>query len=345
MRLPPDHPKYQAVGGDGQQACGGELVRHRALTGICNDTRNPLMGSTGTHFARNVQFEETWPDLGKNDVTRARHGDRIGLMKPDPHLISRKLFTRAQAHPEACNDGLGLPDHSPAAQCDYQEASFFNVLAAYWIQFMTHDWFSHLNEGENDRQAPLMSSGCSDPAARALGCRPGDKVEATLVADAAEPGAFDRAGKSYQKRAHKTFANTVTAWWDASQIYGYDQRSLTRVKRDPQDRAKLWMPRIEGRAAAGDAQGYLPIFAPSCLSNPADEACANIHPAWTGEEAAAFPDNWTIGLSFYHNVFSREHNQFVDAFRARARGPRGRFGFAKAGHPGARHPLPRRHRR
>src|SRR4029077_10383053 len=27
------------------------------------------------------------------------------------------------------------------------------------------------------------------------------------------------------------------------------------------------------------------------------------------------PDNWTVGLSFYHNVFAREHNQFVDTFR------------------------------
>ena len=42
------------------------------------------------------------------------------------------------------------------------------------------------------------------------------------------------------------------------------------------------------------------------------------NPAWAGQEAVAFPDNWTIGLSFYHNVFAREHNLFVDTFRARA---------------------------
>ena len=38
---------------------------------------------------------------------------------------------------------------SNAANCDYKKAPFFNVLAAYWIQFMTHDWFSHLEEGHN----------------------------------------------------------------------------------------------------------------------------------------------------------------------------------------------------
>ena len=33
------------------------------------------------------------------------------------------------------------------------------MLAAYWIQFMTHDWFSHMEEGHN---APAyMKVGCA----------------------------------------------------------------------------------------------------------------------------------------------------------------------------------------
>ena len=36
---------------------------------------------------------------------------------------------------------------------------------------------------------------------------------------------------------------------------------------------------------------------------------------WLGQEATAFPDNWTVGLSFFHNLFAREHNLFVDAFK------------------------------
>ncbi|MGH8602332.1 MAG: peroxidase family protein, partial [Gammaproteobacteria bacterium] len=35
MRLPQDHPNYREVGGDGQQLCKGQLIRHRNLTGIC----------------------------------------------------------------------------------------------------------------------------------------------------------------------------------------------------------------------------------------------------------------------------------------------------------------------
>ncbi|MEP7100278.1 MAG: peroxidase family protein, partial [Burkholderiales bacterium] len=94
MRLPKSAPQYAAVGGDGPQLCSGELIRFRNLDGSCNDIRNPLMGATGTLFARNVEFESTYPELGKNELARNRHGDRLSLLQPDPQLISRKLFTR-----------------------------------------------------------------------------------------------------------------------------------------------------------------------------------------------------------------------------------------------------------
>jgi hypothetical protein len=54
-------------------------------------------------------------------------------------VISRKLFMRAHSAPAACDDGHGAPRFSTDANCDYKKAPFFNVLAAFWIQFMTHD--------------------------------------------------------------------------------------------------------------------------------------------------------------------------------------------------------------
>ena len=63
---------------------------------ICNDILNPLMGSIDQPFARNVEFEATFPELSEDEIVRNRHGDRLGLLKPDPQVISRKLFTRAQ---------------------------------------------------------------------------------------------------------------------------------------------------------------------------------------------------------------------------------------------------------
>jgi Animal haem peroxidase len=318
MRLTEGHPDYAAVGGSGPQLCQGELIRARTLTGICNDIKNPLMGSIHQPFARNVQLEATFPDLGKNELARNRHGDRLGLLKPDPQVISRKLFTRAQTEPDRCRSGHGLPGASADAHCDYQKAPFFNVLAAFWIQFMTHDWFSHLQEGHNAPE--MMAVGCTtqrvgnverpltpDEIAK-LGCRPNDRMDKAFVAENSDPATFTHQGKEHLTRAYRVTRNTVTAWWDASQLYGYDVTSRRRVKRDPQDPARFLLVPVGQRAGAGERQGYLPVF------EPADP----INPQWSGQEATAFPDNWTIGMSFFHNVFAREHNVFVDTFRKQA---------------------------
>ncbi len=304
MRLPPDHPRFEEVGGEGEQMCTGELIRHRTLTGICNDIRNPLMGSTNTAFARNVQFEETFPRLGETELVRNRHGDRLGLLKPDPQVISRELFTRSQSEPERCQNGF---NGGPDAHCDYVKAPFFNVLAAFWIQFMTHDWFSHMERGRNSSE--LMSMGCDgEGEAEAHGCRPGDRIDRALMHQDGPPPTFDADGRTRMRRAPKTTLNTNTAWWDASQLYGYNERSARRVKRDPDDRAKLLTVELEEGAGEDGGLGYLPLF----------EAGDPIHPSWAGQEATAFPDNWTVGLSFFHNLFAREHNLFVEEFRRRA---------------------------
>ncbi|MCW8093367.1 peroxidase family protein [Alteromonas sp. ASW11-130] len=305
MRLDKDDPFFEAVGGDGEQVCTGELIRHRTLSGICNDLINPRMGANGTYFARNVAFSSTFPRLGKTELARNRHSDaeqgmRLSLLTPDPQLISRKLFTREQEQNNNCNDGLGSGNNAASDECDYIKAPFFNVLAAFWIQFMTHDWFSHLEEGRN--QSKLVTVGCKTDEAEKLGCRPGDRMEPALFAQTSEPATFTHNDKEYLKRAYMTTENTTTAWWDASQIYGYDTLSQKRVIRDPQDNAKLHMP-----------NGYLPLLKP-CDANT-DNSC-EVQPQWQGQEATAFPDNWNIGLSFYHNLFVREHNYFVDHFRA-----------------------------
>jgi len=336
MRLPQSHPDFTSVGGDQTQVCRGKLVRFRTPTGTCNDIRNPLMGSTHQLFARNVEFTTTFPDLGLNEMTRNRHGDRLGLLKPDPQVISRKLFTRKQSSPDKCREGYGLPGGATEAECEYQKAPFFNVLAAFWIQFMTHDWFSHLEEGHNWPE--WMAVGCATQRVKnieqpltgedvkKLGCRPEDKIDAVMIAEGTEPKSFTQGGKTYLMRAPKTTANHVTAWWDASQLYGYDERSGKRVKHDPKDPAKLLLMPVREGAGEGDKLGYLPVFEPG---DP-------INPEWSGQEATAFPDNWSIGTSFYHNVFAREHNAFVDEFRKQAaHRPDGDSGLRNPANPDA----------
>ena len=150
-----------------------------------------------------------------------------------------------------------------------------------------------------------MSVGCATEAA---GCRPGDRIDPAYVAQSGTPPRFTADGKDRPSRPYKTTENTVTAWWDASQIYGYDETSRRRVKRAADDPAKLLLSPVGQRAGAGERQGYLPLL----------EASDPMNPQWVGQEAVGFPDNWTIGMSFYHTVFAREHNLFVDAFRAQA---------------------------
>jgi hypothetical protein len=334
LRLPHEHSAYAAVGGDGPQRCRGELIRFRNLTGVCNDITNPLMGSTDQPFARNVPFEATFPDLGKNEIVTRRHGDRLGFLKPDPQVISRKLFSRTQAPNNSCNEGHALPGYAPEADCDYKKAPVLNVLAAFWIQFMTHDWFSHLEEGHN--QSELMSMGCTARHANSteqpltpaevkyLRCRPEDRVDKSYIAVDKTPAPFSHAGEPYLTRAHKTTLNRVTAWWDASQIYGYNDLSWKRVKRDPRDPAKLLLELV--RTSTQEATRYLPVLHTSDYTNP----------QWSGQESVAFPDNWNIGLSFFHNVFAREHNMFVDAFRQQAATtPEGDSGLRNPAKPNA----------
>lgn len=330
MRLRSDHAFYAAVGGTGVQVCRGDLIRFRTVDGICNDMRNPAMGSTGMQFARNVQFEQTFPLEAKeagDTLIVNRHGDRIDKLTPDPQVISRVLFTRDQSDPDLCNAGHGLKGNDPAAQCDYQSASFFNVLAAYWIQFMTHDWFSHLVEGNNDVWETIPM-GCQDhrvdnsvepltpEQAAELGCKPEMREYKSLYAETAPPPSFD--GGSRLERAYKTTANTVTAWWDASQMYGYDDVSRQRVKRDPDDPAKLLMRSVSTREDRGDTAGYLPVMRFECPLDEPECQPSPMNPKWSGQEATAFPENWSIGMSFFHNLFAREHNSFVTAFREQA---------------------------
>ena len=109
------------------------------------------------------------------------------------------------------------------------------MLAAYWIQFMTHDWFSHLEEGHN--QAEYMKVGCETKLVNnveqpltpediaKLGCRPDDRIDKGYVAQDSPPDTFSSGGQEHLARAPKTMRNTNTAWWDASQLYGFDDTS------------------------------------------------------------------------------------------------------------------------
>jgi hypothetical protein len=90
----------------------------RTLDGTFNDLNDPLMGSLGSRFGRNVPLEDTVKESDEE------------LMTPNPRLVSRELLTRET----------------------FQPATTLNLLAGAWIQFEVHDWFSH---GKNEPDAPF----------------------------------------------------------------------------------------------------------------------------------------------------------------------------------------------
>jgi hypothetical protein len=136
--------------------------RYRTADGRWNDLEHPRMGAAGTAFGRNVPPEHNVPE------TEARRNT------PDPGLVSRVLLTRDQFLP----------------------ATTLNVLAAAWLQFEIHDWFSH--KTDPDKRVPVGDT----------------EIDATWQ-DPDEPGKF---------------ISEDTHWWDGSQVYGTseEERALLR---------------------------------------------------------------------------------------------------------------------
>jgi hypothetical protein len=157
-----------------------EQLYARTADGTFNDLRCPHMGAAGTRFGRNFPLERVYPE------------GTPSLLEPSPREVSRKLLARDTFKP----------------------AASLNVLAAAWIQFMTHDWFSHgPNVTENPVQIPLAKD--DDWPDRTM------RIARTAPDPTRTPG---------DSSAPPTYINHVTHWWDASQIYGSDQATIDRIR-------------------------------------------------------------------------------------------------------------------
>src|SRR5439155_23289773 len=119
-----------------------------------------------------------------------------GLLEPSPRVISLRLLARP--------DG---PD-------GFVPARSLNLLAAAWIQFMTHDWFHHGTPVEaNPFQVPLAGPGDPWQGGR------GPMLIRRTPPDPTNPG---------DPRYPPTYLNTGSHWWDGSQIYG-NNKAETRA--------------------------------------------------------------------------------------------------------------------
>ena len=208
----------------------------RQSDGRFNDPSDPMMGAAGTRFGRNMPVAHVHPDPSP------------GILEPSPREVSQTLLTRNHFVP----------------------ATTLNLLAAAWIQFMTHDWFNHAKVPKADRG-------------------PDDDWRIDLAEDDDWPERPMRIGKTPRypsevddPAAPPAYANTNTHWWDASQIYGGTKAATSRLR--SHEKGKLIV----------QPDGLLP-FDPE-----------------TGIEHTGFNDNWWVGLSLLHTVFSLEHNAICD---------------------------------
>ena len=163
-------------------------VDHRVARtddGSFNDLAQPAMGMAGARFGRNARIDQTYGEAGEI------------LMTPNPREVSLKLLTREELIP----------------------ATTLNLLAAGWIQFMVHDWFSH---GKNSKDDPFK-----------VPIPEGDRWHE-------DPMTVLRTTRAPRTPADEgrpdPFVNVETHWWDGSQIYGSTAERIERLRSDPEGR-------------------------------------------------------------------------------------------------------------
>jgi Animal haem peroxidase/Catalase len=169
----------------------------RTIDGTWNDLDDPGMGSARSRMGANV----------------ARRTTDEPLLDPDPRLVSRVLLTRDAFKP----------------------VPFLNLLAAAWIQFQVHDWFSH---GDNDASGTIrVPLADGDPLRHRFHLR-----ELLVPRTAPDPTRLPA-----EADLPPTFRNEVTHWWDGSQLYGSDYPTADRLRA------------FEGGRLRVDGAGRLPL--------------------------------------------------------------------------------------
>ncbi|HEV3055542.1 MAG TPA: peroxidase family protein, partial [Solirubrobacteraceae bacterium] len=153
--------------GDAAVATAAPPPPYRTYDGSQTDPAHPDMGKTGMRFGRNVPPETTYPE-------------EQSMLDPSPREVSTHLLNRDTFKP----------------------ATSLNVLAAAWLQFQNHDWFSHGDNSETEfLQVPLSSDDDWDGGTMEVRRTSGDSTNSG-------------------GNLPPTYVNKVTPWWDGSQLYG-----------------------------------------------------------------------------------------------------------------------------
>lgn len=155
----------------------------RTEDGTCNILENPVEGSVYRRFGRNVQLEAAYAETEQDT-----------LLTPNPRDVSNTLMARGD---------------------ELKPARSLNFIASAWIQFMTHDWFSHgPNKTDDFIEFPL-------PEGDVLG-------SGTMSVQRTMPD-YDRSAED-DAQYPATYRNVNTHWWDGSQLYGSDKATSDKIR-------------------------------------------------------------------------------------------------------------------
>ena len=254
-----------------------ETERHP--DGYYDDLTKPSMGSSsppegpnhdsmlfeksnpGARFGRNVPLSEVFPEA------------EPALLEPNPRVISQKLLARREFIP----------------------ARTLNLLAAAWIQFETHDWFNHGEPLKDDTfEIPLANN---DPWAQQVSC---PMMIRKTRPDPTRDYENERNESGGRLSYPPTYVNAETHWWDASQIYGSNAETTSKLR--------TCYRYEDGRFIA------TPELVPDGKLFLAHNDL-RLDPTELGNALTGFAGNWWAGLSILHTVFAREHNAICDRLR------------------------------
>jgi hypothetical protein len=200
----------------------------RALDGSGTHPTQNRIGAAGTRFGRNA------PIVPERELATST---------PDPATVSETLFRRTE----------------------FQPATSLNLLAAAWLQFEVHDWFSHQVEDKADGPLGLF------PFKR----------------DDEEPGTVP------------VFLSSQTHWWDASQLYGANERFAAAIRSDDWE--------TSGKVKVDDDL----LAEIEAFVDPTAEVGRG-----HGERPPDPVPNLWVGLAIFQIAFAREHNAICDRLRS-----------------------------
>ena len=225
------------------------------------DTRAPSNGDppTSDDLPKHRTYDGSRQDPTDPDMGKA--GTRFGRNAPTDATEPEPLPQRLEPSPREVANRLLLRD-------GFKPATTLNVLAACWIQFQNHDWFGH---GENAPDTYIdveLDENDEWPEGSPM------RVKATTPDRT-------RTGKS---GLPPTFINTVTHWWDLSQVYGSTEERNRELRSGEDGKLKI-------------EDGMLPNETESKLD---------------GVDLTGFSDNYWVGLALLHTLFAKEHNAICD---------------------------------